>query len=204
MRLTEKQAAVQKFIEEAMKEGLPCPTLREIAAHFGFASTYAAVCHIQALKKKGVLLAEPGKARALRIKNMWPVNRGTIIGIPLFGSIPAGWAENRTQEAEEFISLEQMTFGFMPTRNTFALRVTGDSMTGKCICDGDVVILEAGVEPQANQVVAALIDGASTLKTFILKKGKAYLKAENPKYPDLIPTQELMVQGVFKGLIRRA
>jgi repressor LexA len=53
-------------------------------------------------------------------------------------------------------------------------------------------------------VVAALIDGESTLKTFVVKGGKPYLKAENPKYPDLIPAQELMIQGVFKALIRKA
>jgi repressor LexA len=66
------------------------------------------------------------------------------------------------------------------------------------------VVLEHGQEPRNGQIVAALIDGASTLKTFVLKGGKPYLKAENPKYPDLIPAQELMIQGVFKALIRRA
>ena len=59
-------------------------------------------------------------------------------------------------------------------------------------------------EPRNGQVVAALIDGESTLKTFVLRSGKPYLKAENPKYPDLIPAQELMIQGVFKPLIRKA
>jgi repressor LexA len=52
--------------------------------------------------------------------------------------------------------------------------------------------------------VAALIDGESTLKTFLRRNGKPYLKAENEKYPDLLPAQELMIQGVFKALIRRA
>jgi repressor LexA len=51
--------------------------------------------------------------------------------------------------------------------------------------------------------VAALIDGESTLKTYIVKSGKPYLRAENPNYPDLIPAQELMIQGVFKALIRK-
>jgi repressor LexA len=67
-----------------------------------------------------------------------------------------------------------------------------------------VVILEHGPEPRNGQMVAALIDGESTLKTFVLKGGKPYLRAENPKYPDLIPAQELMIQGVFKALIRKA
>jgi repressor LexA len=77
-------------------------------------------------------------------------------------------------------------------------------MIGRHILDGDFVVLEHGPEPRNGQIVAALIDGASTLKTFVVKGGKPYLKAENPKYPDLLPAQELMIQGVLKALIRRA
>jgi len=94
--------------------------------------------------------------------------------------------------------------GFKPTRNTFALRVAGDSMLGRHILDGDIVVLEHGSEPRNGQIVAALIDGESTLKTFVVKSGKPWLRAENPKYPNLIPAQELMIQGVFKALIRKA
>ena len=54
------------------------------------------------------------------------------------------------------------------------------------------------------QIVAALIDRKSTLKTFVIKNGKPFLKAENPKYPNFIPSEELVIQGVFKALIRRA
>ena len=77
-------------------------------------------------------------------------------------------------------------------------------MIGRHILDGDFVVLEHGPEPRNGQIVAALIDGASTLKTFVLKNGKPYLKAENPKYPDLIPAEELMIQGVVRSLIRKA
>jgi repressor LexA len=122
----------------------------------------------------------------------------------LFGSIPAGFAQNREQETEGCISVDVDSIGFKPTRNTFALRVTGDSMIGKCILNGDIVVLEHGPEPRNGDVVAALVDGASTLKTFVRKNGKPYLKAENSKYPDLIPAQELMIQGVFRALIRKA
>lgn len=96
------------------------------------------------------------------------------------------------------------TIGFKPTRNTFALRVAGDSMIGKHNCDGDNIVLEHGPELRNGQIVAALIDGASTLKTFVLKGGKPYRRAENLKYPNLIPAAELMIQGVFKALIRLA
>ena len=124
--------------------------------------------------------------------------------IPLFGSIPAGTPQSREQEADGCVSVDIESIGYKPTRNTFALRVTGDSMIGRHILDGDFVVLEHGADPRNGQIVAALIDGESTLKTFVLKGGKPYLKAENPKYPNLIPAQELMIQGVFKALIRRA
>jgi len=94
--------------------------------------------------------------------------------------------------------------GFKPGRNTFALRVSGDSMIGRHIVDGDIVVLEHGPEPRHGDVIAALIDGESTLKTFLRKNGKPFLKAENPKYPNFIPAEELMIQGVFKTLIRQA
>jgi repressor LexA len=126
------------------------------------------------------------------------------VDIPLFGSIPAGIPQVREQDAEGCVSVDIQTIGIKPTRNTFALRVSGDSMIGKHICDGDIVVLEFGPEPRHGQIVAAYIDGASTLKTFLVKNGKPYLRAENPKYPDLIPAQELTIQGVFKALIRRA
>jgi repressor LexA len=96
------------------------------------------------------------------------------------------------------------SIGFSPTRNNFALRVTGNSMIGLHILNGDVAVLEHGPELRHGEVVAALIDGESTLKTFIKRGGKPYLKAENPQYPDLLPAHELMIQGVFKALIRKA
>ena len=80
----------------------------------------------------------------------------------------------------------------------------GDSRIGKHICDGDIAVFEHGPEPRPGQIVAALIDRKNTLKTFVLKNGKPFLKAENPKYPNLIPSEELVIQGVFKALIRRA
>jgi repressor LexA len=192
------------FIEAEAQAGRPAPTLREIARRFGFRSHRAAACHLDALKRKGLLESEPGKARSLRITSPLAKLRRQIMDIPLFGSVPAGLAQNREQEAEGCISVDIQSIGFKPTRNTFALRVTGDSMIGRHICDGDIVVLEHGPEPRSGQIVAALIDRKSTLKTFVLKNGKPFLKAENPGYPDLVPSDDLMIQGVFRALIRKA
>jgi len=202
--LTRAQQRVLDFIHAELSAGRLSPTLREIADRFGFKAHRAAACHLEALKKKGFLSSVSGKARSLRITSPLARLRSRIVDIPVFGSIPAGFAQNKEQEAEGCVSVDVGTIGFKPTRNTFALRVAGDSMTGRHILDGDIVVLEHGPEPRTGDIVAALIDGESTLKTFLRKSGKPYLRAENPKYPDLIPAEELMIQGVFRALIRRA
>jgi len=201
--LTGQQQAIRNFIETEVAAGRPCPSQREIAQHFGFASKTAVVCHVRALVKKGVLAVQTGKARSLRLADGARALRQAAVEIPLFGSIPAGFGREREQEAGECVPVTIESVGFKPTRNTFALRVAGDSMIGRHICDGDIVILEHGAEPRPGQIVAALIDRKSTLKTFLLKNGKPFLKAENPKYPELIPSEELVIQGVFRALIRK-
>ena len=76
-------------------------------------------------------------------------------------------------------------------------------MVGKHIFEGDVVIVEPRTQPKNGDVVAALIDGESTLKTLMARNGKPYLRAENPKYPNLVPAGELVIQGVVVTVIRK-
>jgi repressor LexA len=200
---TPRQQRILDFIQAEAQAGRPGPTLREIAQQFGFRAHRAAACHLAALKKKGFIESDQGKARSLRITSSLRRLRTKTVDVPLFGSIPAGLPQNREQQPEGCVAVDVETFGFTPARTTFALRVSGDSMTGRHIVAGDIVVLEHGLEPRDGQVVAALVDGETTLKTFVLRNGKPYLKAENPKYPDLVPAQELVIQGVFKGLIRK-
>jgi repressor LexA len=202
--LTRKQQQILDFIQKWQQTGDATPTFQEIADQFGFRSLNSVTGHVRLLRRKGFLESEPGKARSLRVTSPLAKLRSRIAHVPLFGSIPAGLPQTREQDAEGCVSVDVESIGFRPTRNTFALRVLGDSMIGRHILSGDIVVLEHGPEPRNDQIVAALIDGESTLKTFIVKGGKPYLKAENPKYPNLIPAQELMIQGVFKALIRKA
>ena len=201
--LTTQQQRVLDFIRDSLANGHSAPTQQEIADRFGWRSKRAAECHIEALIRKGHLTAARGKARSLRLARA-SQRAGAVAAIPVYGSIPAGFEREREQEADGCVAVSVETLGFKPSRNTFALRVVGDSMIGKHICEGDVVVLEHGADPRPGQIVAALIDRKSTLKTFLLRNGKPFLKAENPKYPDLVPAEELMIQGVFRALIRRA
>jgi len=200
--LTRRQQQIVDFLQKFQQARGIMPTVKEIADQFG-CNLNAIAGHLRLLRKKGVITSEPNKARSLRIVSPLQKFRSIVRDIPLFGAIPAGLPETREQDAEGCVSVDVESIGFRPTRNTFALRVTGDSMIGRHILDGDVVVLEHGPEPRNGQIVAALIDSESTLKTYLMKGGKPYLKAENPKYPNLIPAQELMIQGVFKALIRR-
>jgi len=201
--LTEKQQEVLDFIAAETQAGAP-PTLREIAAHFGFRSKTAAADHVRALRQKGFLSRDSDrKARALQLSSMG--RRRARLDIPIFGAIPAGFPQDRYQDAKGCVSIDLGTLGIKPTPRTFALEVRGDSMIGRHICDGDIVVLEHGRTPRSGDVVAALIDNESTLKTFVQERGKPpHLKAENSKYPKLHPATELVIQGVMVALLRKA
>lgn len=201
--LTRAQRRVLEFIQSELRAERPAPTHQEIADRFGFRSPRAATCHLDALKCKGHIESDPGKVRALRVVNPLQRFRSRIADIPLFGSIPAGFADERKQEAKGCVTVDIGTLGIKPTSRTFALEVRGDSMIGRHILDGDVVVVEHGQTPRNGDVVAALIDGESTLKTYIADKGKPHLRAENPRYPKLFPAGELVIQGVMVALIRK-
>ena len=75
-------------------------------------------------------------------------------------------------------------------------------MTGRQIFDGDFVLVEQEQSPRNGEIVAAIIDNESTLKTLVRRNGETWLRAENPLYPDLIPTIGLSIQGVARAVIR--
>src|SRR5882672_1231724 len=121
VELTRAQQRVLDFIQAEIRSGRNIPTLREIAERFGFRSHRAAACHLDALKRKGFIESEPGKARSLRVTSPLTKLRSRIVDIPLYGSIPAGFSEDREQSAESCVSVDIESIGFKPTRNTFAL-----------------------------------------------------------------------------------
>lgn len=198
--LTERQSQMVMFLRDYQRLHGVMPSTREIQRHFGFASQTAAMSHLRALEKKGVITRLAGKARAVVFPES--LNR-EVLDIPVYGQIPAGLATDEVQETQGCISVDINTLGVPRNARTFALRVRGDSMIGAHICDGDCVVLEVR-EPKQRDVVAALIDGETTLKRYVVRNGVPYLKAENPEYPDLIPVSELVVQGVMVALIRHA
>lgn len=197
--LTERQQEILNYLKSYQRALGVMPSTREIQHHFRFASQTAAMSHLRALERKGAIQRLPNKARAVVLPE--DLDRGQIVDIPIYGEIAAGMAQDVEPEKEGCLSIDICSLGIRPSARVFALTVRGDSMIGAHICEGDTVILEFR-QPRKGDVVAALIDGETTLKRFVYKDRKPYLKAENPAYPELIPARELVIQGVMIGLLR--
>ena len=198
--LTQRQQQLLEFLKEYHSNNGLMPSTREIQVHFGFASQTAAVSHLKALEKKGVIQKVPGKARALVFPEQ--LEREEILDIPIYGQIAAGMASETDQQNDGCLSIDVATLGVPRSAKTFALKVRGDSMIDAHIMSGDCVILELK-EPRRGDIVAALIDGETTLKRYVIKDGMPYLQAENELYRDLVPVHELVIQGVMVALLRR-
>ncbi len=199
--LTNRQQEILDFIESFLRGNGASPSVAEIQAHFALRSPASVTEYLNALEKKGAIRRHPGQARNIRLVSEETPSIAAI-GIPIFGAIPAGFAEISDQVPERTIAFDTASLRVSKNACLFGLDVRGDSMTGAGILDGDIVILEQGPEPANGDIVAALIDGETTLKRYRVKNRRPVLQAENPAYPDLIPVMELMVQGIYRALIR--
>src|SRR5881409_3268182 len=161
--LTERQRSVLDFIQREQRDTGITPSTSEIQNHFGFASQTSVMQYIAALERKGFLNRHARKARAL----ITPAMKVRITDIPIYGQIPAGMSTLTEQTIEGHVSLDTRSANVLKNRGTFALRVRGESMTGAHIVDGDIVILEDRKEARNGEIVAALIDGETTLKRYV-------------------------------------
>lgn len=197
--ITERQQEILDFIREQQTTRGITPTRAEIQEHFGFASINAVTDHLKALEKKGALQRESNTARGLVLTDSY--RDKAMIEIPIYGSIAAGLPEMQQQQPDGCISVDVETLRLPKGARVFALKVRGDSMIGAGILSGDVVVMEFK-EAKSGDIVAALIDGETTLKRYVMQRGKPFLKAENPQFPNLIPAHELVIQGVQVALLR--
>ena len=130
------------------------------------------------------------------------VQSTSFSSILLCGEVVAGRPTRNEETEPGCIAVDLSTIGISPNARTFALRVRGDSMVGAHIVGGDTVVLE--LKPAHDgAIVAALVDGESTLKRYFMRQGIPFLRAENPKYRDVIPARELVIQGVVVAVFRK-
>jgi len=201
--LTEKQQAVFGFIEKYQLKNGKSPTLREMREFLGVSSDNSVLKHLTALKEKGWIKKDdtPRGIKLLGAVRDRLDAAANVVKLPVLGTVPAGGAilseENVLDELEV-----SATFVKKPN-DSFILRVSGESMLDAGIHDGDLAIATRGIEPRDGDIVIALVDGDSTVKTFKKGKGKPYLQAENSEYNDIYPVEAMTVQGIVTGLIRK-
>jgi repressor LexA len=120
--------------------------------------------------------------------------------VPILGNIKAGFPTGAEEELN-FLSLDEYLID--KPNSSFLLKVSGDSMEGVGIFDGDMVVIEKTAQARSGNIVLALIDNEWTLKILDKQKGKSILRAANPNYPEFIPMEELKIFGTVKSVMRK-
>jgi repressor LexA len=196
--LTPKQLRLLTYIRDFSIARGYAPTMQELADEFRV-SKVTVFEHIDALQRKGCLKRSRHRARSLRLSDdlSFPDERPTRVR--LVGTIAAGRPIEAIEE-REYLDLEE---AFVSGSEIFALRVRGDSMIDDQICDGDYVVCEKRHTARDGETVVALLpDGEATLKRFYRTPSGIRLQAANPAYEPII-TQEVTIQGVVVGVVRR-
>ena len=121
--------------------------------------------------------------------------------IPMVGSVKAGFPSPEEEALCDIMSMDE--YLITKPESSFLLKVSGDSMIGEGINDGDLVIVEKGRDPKHGDVVLAEVDREWTLKYFSRSGKSVVLKAANPKYPPIKPREELRIAGVVTAVIRK-
>ena len=199
--LTEKQEALLNFIEEYQMENGGSPTIREMKEYFGVSSDNSILKQLKALEEKGKIQKEEGHRGIKLLSNLKEKLESGSLKLAILGTIPAGRAVDTEEHVDGYMSVgEDMV---IPNKQSFLLKVSGSSMINVGIHEGDLLFVCTDITPRVGDVVAALVDGRSTVKTYMIRDGRVVLKAENPEYEDIYPENELCVQGVVTGLYRR-
>lgn len=177
--LTERQSKILQFITGYIADhGYP-PTQREIMRRFKMKSTRGVARHLEALEKKGYLTRSPGEARALEV-------HGLSQGIPVIGKVAAGQPILAVENVEGRIDLSR---GVARWKDTFFLKVKGESMTGAGILEGDYLLVKPQPTAAEGEIVVALINEETTVKRYVRKGERVFLSPANPAYPPIEVTK---------------
>jgi repressor LexA len=198
--LTDRQKQIYEFLSVTVREKGYAPSIPEIGQKFSITSTRGVFDHLKALEKKGYI-KRVGKRAIEIISQMGRSALPQAKEIPIVGRVRAGAP----------ILAEENVEGYLPVANelargreTFALKVKGDSMMEDGILDGDLVIIRQQHTAENGDIVCALIGNEATLKRFRRRGNQITLEPANPKYePIVVSKGEFRILGKATGVIRK-
>ena len=213
--LTQRQRRVLEVIHDSIeRRGYP-PSVREIGEAVGLSSASSVAHQLSVLQKKGWLRRDPNRPRALDVRlpgeSARPVTALPELDdatgeaapaptyVPLVGRIAAGGPVLAEQAVEDVFPLPRELVG---DGTLFMLKVAGDSMVEAAICDGDWVVVRQQPTAENGEIVAAMIDGEATVKTYKRRDGHVWLMPHNPAY-EPIPGDEASILGRVVSVLRR-
>ena len=210
--LTERQRTILQVIRASVtSRGYP-PSIREIGDAVGLTSTSSVAHQLRTLERKGYLRRDPNRPRAVDVRGaddlVTPVVTTDVAGsdalpeptfVPVLGRIAAGGPILAEEAVEDVFPLPRELVG---EGSLFLLKVVGDSMVDAAICDGDWVVVRQQNVADNGDIVAAMIDGEATVKTFKRTRGQVWLMPHNPAF-DPIPGNDAAVLGKVVTVIRK-
>ena len=199
--VTARQRRILEFIRTTVEQrGYP-PTVREIGEGVGLTSSSSVHAQLANLERQGLLKRDPTKPRALELQGPRSPRPGAVT-VPVLGRISAGTPVLADENVEDFLLLPREYAG----EDHFALRLSGDSMVGAGILDGDVVVVRRQDRAEEGDIVAALLEGPgeeeATVKRLRRHEGRVVLAAENPAYAPL-ELKEGRVLGKVVTVLRK-
>jgi repressor LexA len=218
--LTARQQRILEHLRDFMeRRGYP-PSMREIGEAVGLTSSSSVAHQLKVLEEKGFVRRDPNRPRALEVFLPEVMAGRRAVGsadessydetgvgdavppatyVPMLGRIAAGGPILAEQNLETVFPLPQELVG---DGELFMLEVSGESMIDAAICDGDYVVVRREQTAENGEIVAALIDGEATVKTFQRKDGQVWLLPHNPAY-DPIDGTHATILGKVTAVLRR-
>jgi repressor LexA len=193
------------------------PSLREIGEAAGLTSPSSVSYQLSALQRKGYLRRDPRRPRAIELRSLpgeptvrlevedlpdvadIPSKDSACVPVPLYGQIAAGPQNLADQDIGDTWELPKELVG---DGTLFRLRVSGDSMINAAIADGDILIVRQQQHAENGDIVAAMIDGETTVKTLQRSNGQVWLMPHNPSYQP-IPGADATILGKVVAVMRR-
>ena len=211
--LTERQRTILNVIRASVtSRGYP-PSIREIGDAVGLTSTSSVAHQLRALERKGYLRRDPNRPRAVDVRSADDAPAASLpvtdvagsdalpepTYVPVLGRIAAGGPILAEEAVEDVFPLPRELVG---EGTLFLLKVVGDSMVEAAICDGDWVVVRQQNVADNGDIVAAMLDGEATVKTFKRAGGQVWLMPHNPAF-DPIPGNDASVLGKVVTVIRK-